>query len=136
MPELSTTYSVPRQYKDLSLTMARNPVTNDVVAVTGAEAVKRSLRFLLLSDAGETPFFPEFGTRLRRLLFEPIDPITTVLLQREIEATIKAYEPRVNIQQLTVAASEDEHSYYVNLLFSLVNQTTPVTFTIYLSRLR
>jgi phage baseplate assembly protein W len=136
MPELSTTYSVPRQYKDLSLTMARNPVTNDVVAVTGAEAVKRSLRFLLLSDAGETPFFPEFGTRLRRLLFEPIDPITTVLLQREIEATIKAYEPRVNIQQLTVTASEDEHSYYVNLLFSLVNQTTPVTFTIYLSRLR
>jgi phage baseplate assembly protein W len=136
MPELSTTYSVTRQYKDLSLTMARNPITNDVVAVTGAEAVKRSLKFLLLADVGETPFFPEFGTRLRRLLFEPIDPITTVLLQREIEATIKAYEPRVNIQQLTVTPSEDEQTYYVNLLFSLVNQTTPITFTIYLSRLR
>jgi phage baseplate assembly protein W len=136
MPELSTTFNVPRPYKDLSLTMAKNPVTNDIVAVTGAEAVKRSLKFLLMADVGETPFFPEFGTRLRRLLFEPIDPITTVLLQREIEATIKAYEPRVNIQQLTVVPSEDEQTYYVNLLFSLVNQTAPITFTIYLSRLR
>lgn len=136
MPELSTMYSVIREYKDLSLTMAKNPITNDVVAVTGADAVKRSLRFLLLADAGETPFFPEFGTRLRRLLFEPIDPITTVLLEREIEATIRAYEPRVTIRQLTVAPSEDEQTYYVTLLFSLVNQTTPITFTIYLSRLR
>ena len=136
MPELSTTFSTTRQYKDISLTMAKNPVTNDVVAVTDAEAVKRSLKFLLMTNAGETPFFPEFGTRLRRLLFEPIDPITTVLLQKEIETTIRAYEPRVNIQELVVTPSEDEQTYYVNLLFSLVNQTVPLTLTLYLSRLR
>ena len=136
MPELSTTFTTTRQYKDLSLTMAKNPVTNDVVAVTGAEAVKRSLKFLLLANSGETPFFPEFGTRLSRLLFEPIDSITTVLIQKEIETTIRAYEPRVSIQELVVTPSEDEHRYQINLLFSLVNQTAPLTLTLYLSRLR
>mgnify|MGYP003328537633 FL=1 len=136
MPEISTPFTVTRQYKDLSLTFARNPITSDVVSVSGAEAVKRSLRLLLSMDVGETPFFPEFGTRIKRLLFEPIDPITTVLLQREIETTIRSYEPRVQIQQLVVQPTPDEQRYEINLLFSMVNQTTPVTFTLYLSRLR
>jgi len=136
MAEISTTFNVTRQYKDLSLTFARNPITSDVVSVSGAEAVKRSLRLLLSVDTGETPFFPEFGTRIKRLLFEPIDPITTVLLQREIETTIRSFEPRVQIQQLVVLPSADEQRYEVNLVFSMVNQTTPVTFTLYLSRLR
>ena len=136
MPELSTTFSTRRAYKDVSLTFAKNPVTNDIVAVTGAAAVKRSLRLLLSLDVGETPFFPEFGTRLRRLLFEPIDPITTVMLRQEIEATIVRFEPRVTIQQLTVTPSTDEFTYEINLLFSLVNQTQPLTLTLYLSRLR
>ena len=136
MPELSTTFSTRRAYKDVSLTFAKNPITNDVVAVTGADAVKRSLRLLLSLDDGETPFLPEFGTRLRGLLFEPIDPITTVMLRQEIEATIVAFEPRVTIRQLTVTPSADEFTYEINLLFSLVNQTQPLTLTLYLSRLR
>ena len=136
MPELSTTFSTRRAYKDVSLTFAKNPVTNDVVAVTGAAAVKRSLRLLLSLDVGETPFLPEYGTRLRRLLFEPIDPITTVKLRREIETTIRTFEPRVAIRQLTVTPSADEFTYEINLLFTLINQTQPLTLTLYLSRLR
>ena len=136
MPELSTTFTTRRAYKDVSLTFAKNPITNDVVAVTGAAAVKRSLRLLLSLDTGETPFSPEFGTRLRQLLFEPVDPITTVMLRQEIEATIGAFEPRVAIRQLTVTPSADEFTYEINLLFTLINQTQPLTLTLYLSRLR
>jgi phage baseplate assembly protein W len=136
MPELSTTFTTRRAYKDVSLTFAKNPITNDVVAVTGAAAVKRSLRLLLSLDTGETPFLPEFGTRLRQLLFEPIDPITTVMLRQEIVATIVAFEPRVTIRQLSVIPSADEHTYEINLLFTLINQTQPLTLTLYLSRLR
>jgi phage baseplate assembly protein W len=136
MPELSTTVTVPRQFKDISLSMAKNPVSNDIVAVTGAEAVKRSLRNLLSITAGEVPFFPDFGANVSRYLFEPIDPITTVLIHREIENTIRTYEPRVAIQQLTVVPTADEMRYQINLVFALVNQTTPLTLTLYLSRLR
>lgn len=136
MPEIPTTFTKTRPYKDVSLTFARNVVTSDVVAVTDAAAVKRSLKLLLMSRTGETPFFPEFGSRIYRLLFEPIDPITTRLLQNEIQSTIDAYEPRVNIRQLTVTPSSDEQGYDVDCLFNIVNQVTPVTLTLYLSRLR
>ena len=136
MPEIPTTFTKTRPYKDVSLTFARNVVTSDVVAVTGEDAVKRSIKLLLMSRAGETPFFPEFGSRIFTLLFEPIDPITTVLLQHEIQATIEAYEPRVNIRRLTATPSSDEQGYDIDCLFSIVNQTAPVTLTLYLSRLR
>ena len=136
MPEISTKFSGTRSYKDLSLTFARNVVTSDVVTVSDADAVKRSLKLLLLSRTGETPFFPDFGSRIFTLLFEPIDPITTFLLQHEIEATIVAYEPRIRILQLVVTPTNDEQGYDVNLYFALVNQVTPITLTLYLSRLR
>ena len=136
MPEISTIFSTTRLYKDVSLTFARNVVTSDVVTVSGADAVKRSLKLLIMSRAGETPFFPEFGSLIFPLLFEPIDPITTVLLQHEMRATIAAYEPRVNIRQLTVTPSSDEQGYDIDCLFTIVNQVAPVTLTLYLSRLR
>ena len=136
MPEIPTTFTKTRPYKDVSLTFARNVVTSDVVAVSGEDAVKRSIKLLLMSRAGETPFFPDFGSRIFGLLFEPIDTITSVLLQHEIEATITAYEPRVNIRQLTVTPSSDELGYDVDCLFNIVNQTAPVTLTLFLSRLR
>ena len=31
MPEISTPFTVTRQYKDLSLTFARNPITSDEI---------------------------------------------------------------------------------------------------------
>ena len=136
MPEIPTIFTKTRPYKDVSLTFARNVVTSDVVTVSGEDAVKRSLKLLIMSRAGETPFFPEFGSRIFTLLFEPIDPITTVLLQHEIQATIEAYEPRVNIRRLTATPSSDEQGYDIDCLFNIVNQTAPVTLTLYLSRLR
>ena len=136
MPEISTSFSTPRSYKDISLTFARNVVTSDVVTVSDADAIKRSLKLLLLSRTGETPFFPEFGSRIYAVLFEPIDPITTLLLQHEIEATVAAYEPRVRILQLSVTPSSDEQGYDVNFYFTIVNQVAPITLTLYLSRLR
>lgn len=136
MPEISTSYSTRRQYKDVSLTFGRNVVTSDVVTVTDADAIKRSLKLLLLSRTGETPFFPEFGSSIAAMLFEPIDPITTLLLQHEIQATITAYEPRIRIQELSLVPSADEQGFTLNCLFTIVNQLAPVTLTLYLSRLR
>ena len=136
MAEISLISSQRREYKDLSLAMGKNPVTNDVIAVTADEAVKRSIRNLLLTRAGEVPFFPEFGSRLHALLFEPIDPITSARLESEIRDTIDAFEPRVRILRLTIIPSPDEHLYKIDLVLQIVNLATPVTLTLFLSRLR
>lgn len=136
MADVDITIGRVRQYKDISLSMTKNPITNDVLAVTGTEAVKRSLKNILMTNVGEMPFFPEFGSRLRHLLFEPIDPITTALLSSEIRATIEAFEPRVRITNLVITPTDAENAYQVDLEFKIVNQIQPVTFTVFLSRVR
>lgn len=136
MAEFTTTLTKEQLYRDLSLTFARNPVTHDVAMVTGPDAIKRSLQLLLLMEAGETPFYSSFGSNLRGLLFEPIDNLTTTLIENEIRATIDAYEPRVQIQSLTVTPSEDESQYQVTLVFSVLMQTQTITLSLFLSRLR
>lgn len=125
-----------RQYCDLSLSFGLNPVTNDVITVTGDEAVKRAIKNLLLTITGEVPFFPNFGSRISQLLFEPIDPITTALLQSELLATVSAYEPRARIQSLLVTPTPDENRYQVDIVFLILNQATPVTLSLFLTRLR
>jgi len=136
MSEINVTTTRPTVYKDLSLSLGMHPITNDVVTVTGEEAVKRAVKNLLMIQCGEVPFLPNLGTRLNGLLFEPIDPITTALLKSEIRATIEAFEPRVNIVQLVITPSEDEHQYEVNITFEVVNLPEPVTLTVFLTRLR
>lgn len=136
MSELTATIQQRREYKDLSLTFARNPVTHDVATVSNEVAIKRSLRVLLLTREGEAPFYPNFGSRLHQLLFEPATLITEVLLQNEIRNTIDAFEPRVKVLNVDVALTADERGYNVNLTFRVVNTTTPLTLTLYLSRLR
>lgn len=130
------TFPGVRQYRDVSLTFARNPVTNDVVAVTDAEAVKRSVKNLLFTIAGEVPFFPDFGSTLHRLLFEPVDAITVLNLDDSIRTCIEAYEPRVKIEALDIVPREDELGYDVSLTMVLVNLPQPVTLSVFLKRLR
>lgn len=136
MPELTAELLRRRQYKDVSLTFAKNPVTGDVNAVVDEVAIKRSLRFLLLSREGETPFYPNFGSQLHRLLFEPANPVTELLLQNEIHATIKAFEPRVDVQSIEAIRTADELGYNINMTFTVISTSQPITLTLYLSRLR
>ena len=134
--EIDLLTSQPRQYSDFSLTFTANPVTGDIVAVTGFESIKRSIKNLLLTNLGEAPFFPQFGSGLQRMLFEPIDAITSAKIQTEITETITAFEPRVTILQLLITPTPDESQYRIDLALQLNNLATPFTITLYLERLR
>lgn len=91
---------------------------------------------LLSTQTGEVPFFPEFGSRIHQLLFEPSDPITSALLRSEILATINAYEPRAQVQTLTITDIPDQNKYQIDLVLTVINQLQPVTLTLYFTRLR
>ena len=67
MPDVELTLPRNREFKDISLTFGKNPVNGDVLTVTGADAVKRAIRNILMTQTGEVPFFPAYGSRLRHL---------------------------------------------------------------------
>ena len=125
-----------RVYSDLNLNFTKNPSTKDVARLTDVEAVKRSVRNLILTNRFERPFHPEIGSSIRDLLFETITPLNAILLQDRVEEVIDNFEPRANINQVIVQDEIDRNRYKVTVSFYVVNTPEPVTITEFLQRLR
>lgn len=127
---------IQNRYSDLDLTFTMHPVKKDVVLSVDDQAVIRSVRNLILTNHYERPFHPEIGSNVRKMLFEPISPLTANYLQREIEDTIKNYEPRVKLQQVIVQVEPDYNYYQAIISFYINNRTEPTTVNFILQRLR
>ena len=70
------------------------------------------------------------------MLFEPVSPLTANYLRREIEDTIRNYEPRVSLEQVVVQIQPDANFYSVIIVFYILNRTDPTTMNFVLQRLR
>ena len=124
------------RYSDLDLTFTKHPVKKDIVLSIDDQAVIRSVRNLIMTNHYERPFHPEIGSNVRKMLFEPISPLTANYLQREIEDTIKNFEPRVKIEQVLVQIEPDANYYSAIVSFFINNRTEPTTINFVLQRLR
>lgn len=123
-------------YKDLDVTFAAHPETQDVLKKIDNNSIKQALKLLLFTNIGERLFQPDVGSKIYGLLFEPIDPITTEVLKRSIENTIETYEPRVLLEGVDVVPNYDENSYEVSIYFSVLGINQPTSLTVTLERLR
>ena len=128
--------TIQNRYSDLDLTFTKHPVKKDIVLSVDDQAVIRSVRNLILTNHYERPFHPEIGSNVRRMLFEPISPLTANYLQREIEDTIRNFEPRVKLQQVLVQVEPDSNYYSAIISFFINNRTEPTTINFVLQRLR
>ena len=78
-------------YKDLNLNFTKHPIRKDVTPLTGAAAVKRSVRNLVQYGHFEKPFHPEIGSNLRGMLFENITPQMSHAIQKEISLLLQNF---------------------------------------------
>lgn len=125
-----------REYKDLDLNFRAHPVTKDVVKRTGNAAIIGALRNLILTNLYEKPFQPNFGSRVRGLLFEDVSFITANILQTEISNVIQNFEPRVGVDAIRVQANPEQNRYDVTIRFFINNLEAPVTINFFLQKVR
>ena len=98
-----------RIFSDLDFNFTPHPVTGDVVRRFDENAIKTSLKNLIMTANYERPFHSEIGSPIKRLLFEPVTPMLEVMLRRAIMDTIDNFEPRVEVLDVIVVVSEDEY---------------------------
>ena len=123
-------------YSDLDLDFIPHPTTGDVVRKTGDDAIKRSVRNLILTNFYDRPFRPYIGSNTQKLLFELATPITANLIKDSILEVIRNYEPRIKITQLVVNLDEDNNGYNVSMEYEILNRGEPAIITIFLERIR
>ena len=121
---------ISRSFKDISLSFKRHPVTNDIVVLKNADAIKRSVRNLVQTIPTERFFNSTIGSEVKNLLFENapgfIDFGTAAIIEKQIFTTIENYEPRVTNLEVNVEPRPDTNEFEVNVIFDIVGQTFPL----------
>ena len=132
----TVTTDTVRDFRDLDLSFNIHPVKKDINKHVGVKAVINSIKNLVLTNHYEKPFQPEIGSNVRKLLFENIDELTSIALQREISQVIANYEPRASVSKVFVFADYENNGFNVEVEFSVINQSDPITITFFLERIR
>lgn len=125
-----------RIFSDLDLNFIAHPVNGDVVKKYDENAIKQSIKNLILTQNYERPFHSEIGSQIKSLLFELPSSMTSSLIKRQIIDTITNFEPRANILDVTVLLDSQNNGIYCTIVFTVLNTTTPVSVDLFLERTR
>ena len=126
-----------RKHRDLDLFFSRKQGSGDVNRITDVEAVKRSVRNLVLTNFYEKPFHPEIGSGVRDMLFENMSPLTAVVLAKKVEDVIENFEPRARLIGVRALPNLDRNEYEVTIeFFVVITPTELVDMTVFLEVLR
>ena len=124
-------------FKDINITFKKHPVTNDLVVSKDASAIKQSIVNLLMTNKGERVYQPEYGSDLRRFLFEPMDFATAAAIQNNIISTLKKFEPRIGVLSLEAIPNFDDNGFDVEMTYEIRGtDNPPVNVDFFLARTR
>lgn len=125
-----------RTFSDLDLNFIANPATGDITSKNDANAIKQSIKNLVLTRNFERPFHPEIGSQVYNLLFDQFSPMTQSMMEQAIRNTITNFEPRVNLRKVSVALNNDNQTAYVTVVFTILNTVQPISVDLTLKRTR
>lgn len=117
-----------RRFDDLLISMKKNAFTDDVSVVKNDNAIKQSIKNLVLTNPGEKHFQPNVGSRVFNLLFEPLDAFTADAVKDEVINTINQYEPRVELTDVAVVPIDEGNKLSITIEYRIVG--LPVVETI------
>jgi len=124
-------------FSDVNVSFTPHPVTGKLPVLKNADAVKRAVRNLILTNFGERQYEPLYGGNIRAMLFENADdPLLQDQLKRQIEGAIKNYEKRARVESVIVDVKPDSNALVVKIRFMIVNQRFPVDLEVAIERVR
>lgn len=123
-------------YKDLDLDFKIHPNTKNLNILSESDAVKRSIRNLVMLQPYDKPFQPDINSNIRNLLFETVSNVTANLIRRHITDVISNYEPRAEISEVIVKEEIDRNAYDVTVYFNVTSVPELLNINIILDRIR
>lgn len=133
---LTETGKQVERFSDFLPDFVPHPNTKDLVRNTNIDAVKRSIRSLILTDRYERLMAPNVGSDIRKLLFEPFGEHVANLIKQYVIETIGNFEPRAKVIDVEVIANDVQYKYSVNIYFYVINIADPVSLSVTLYRVR
>lgn len=89
------------------------------LAYTGGDAiVRQSIETILDTEPGERVMLPTFGCGLRRFLMQPNTPATRTGMQQEISDSLRRWEPRIQVSEVSVTPGDDPALVWISISYT------------------
>jgi len=116
---------ISRKFKDISLSFARNPVSNDIMVLNNADAIKKSVVNLVRTRLGDRFFNSLIGTSVENSLFELQSATLSRRLETEIETLLKNFEPRISLSQVKASYPDESNDLNIVIQYNIIGLTIP-----------
>ena len=123
-------------FSDFDSLFQANPITKKLNVNVNREAVKESVRNLILTDYFERPFRSDIGCSIRSYLFELFSPALKQTMENAVIEVINNFEPRADVLDVLVEDRSDLNAISVTVAFQIRNDVTPVVIDVILERVR
>ena len=123
-------------FSDIPISFTAHPITGNVKKSINRDAVKNSVRNIILTNHGERFFKPKFGGNVTSQLFENASKFTEFNTARSIRIALQNYEPRAEVINVRVDSNPDTNNLTVTLKFRILNDPDPITLDVLLERIR
>jgi phage baseplate assembly protein W len=123
-----------RWWTDIDVNMTLHPQNKDIVLKYDINAVKRSIKNLLLTNHYERLFKPGLGANFSSLLFENVDMVNLRVAEQNIKDMIRKFEPRAKLNNLII--NPIGNSLDITILFTILNSPEPQELNLILERVR
>ena len=123
-------------YQDFKKNLEISPVSSDLTVHKDEDAVKESIKNLILTDRGERLMQPNLGGNINAMLFENITPAVLTLIEDRVRETIELHEPRAELEDVIVSSNLDDNVVSVKIVFYISNVQQPITLDVFLERTR
>lgn len=72
--------------------------------------VEEAVRIILMTQQGERPMRPEFGSQLYTLIFAPNNATTAGVACRYVQEALIRWEPRIDVLRVTAVPDDEDHA--------------------------
>lgn len=123
-------------FTDINLFLTSNPRTKDIVKLEDEDAIKFSVKNLILTKHYERPFHPEIGCQVNSMLFENFSSTVESAIKQTIFDTVNKFEPRVTMSDVRVRNRSDNNEIEVEIYFRINSTDRLIKITTAINRLR
>jgi phage baseplate assembly protein W len=124
------------KFTDFSLAFIAHPYTGDIPLLKDEDAVKNSIKNLILTSFFERPFYSYKGCGIYHTLFELINPGAANQIEEHIKTVLSNWESRVRIEEVIVIPNYENNGYEVTLRYEIINQTSLQDVSFFLQRIK
>ena len=123
-------------FSDIPISFISHPQTKDIRPITDIQAIRQSVKILVLTATTDRPFRPDLGGNVAAYLFENATQLTALGIRDEITRVLERNEPRISNTTVLVDLDQDRNQLLVTIAFQIKGTQTNTEVSFYLDRIR